>query len=71
VPRVDGRYLSFNYAIKRIKPAYVGTVAKENPWEVLHKIRWGHPTAMMISLNFLTPEEQNDVLAFCQTLPEK
>lgn len=51
------------------KPVYVGTAANNNPWETLHKIRWGHPGSQMISLLFLGLKEQLDVLAFCQTLP--
>lgn len=53
------------------QPAYVGTEANENPWEVLHKIRWGHPREPMISLVFLSLKEQLDVLAFCQALPQE
>lgn len=52
-------------------PEYIGTVANKNPWEALHKIRWGHPGAQMISLFFLTLKDQLDVLSFCQTLPDK
>jgi thiosulfate dehydrogenase len=53
------------------KPAYIGTVSNKNPWETLHKIRWGHPGSQMISLLFLELKEQLDVLSFCQTLPGK
>jgi thiosulfate dehydrogenase len=51
------------------KPEYIGTAASRNPWETLHKIRWGHPRSQMISLLFLDLKEQLDVLSFCQTLP--
>jgi len=53
------------------RPVYIGTIANENPWETLHKIRWGHPGAPMISLLFLDLKEQLDVLAFCQSLPRE
>jgi mono/diheme cytochrome c family protein len=53
------------------KPEYLGTVANNHPWETLHKIRWGHPGAPMISLVFLELKEQLDVLTFCQSLPQK
>jgi thiosulfate dehydrogenase len=63
---IDGKDINFK---TEEKPEYVGTVAKNNPWETLHKIRWGHPGSQMISLLFLGLIEQLDVLAFCQTLP--
>ncbi|MBI4849480.1 MAG: hypothetical protein HY808_13045 [Nitrospirae bacterium] len=64
----DGKAINFK---DEKNPEYLGTVAKKNPWETLHNIRWGHPGSQMISLLFLGLKEQLDVLAFCQTLPEK
>ncbi len=64
---VDGREMNFNEEKKGIE--YVGTVANENPWETLHKIRWGHPNTPMVPLVFLGLKEQLDVLSFCQALP--
>jgi thiosulfate dehydrogenase len=64
----DGKEINFK---DEKKPEYMGTVANKNPWETLHKIRWGHPGTPMISLLFLELKEQLDVLAFCQALPEK
>lgn len=32
---------------KKDAPAYLANLASENPWEVLHKIRFGHPDAKM------------------------
>jgi len=64
----DGKEMNFG---SQEKPEYVGTIARGNPWEALHKIRWGHPGSQMISLLFLGLKEQLDVLSFCQTLPEK
>lgn len=64
----DGKEMNFN---KPEDPEYVGTVASKNPWEALHKIRWGQPSERMIALHFLSLKEQLDVLAFCQTLPVK
>lgn len=63
----DGKDINFK---DEKKPEYIGTVAKRNPWETLHKIRWGHPATPMISLVFLDLKSQLDVLAFCQALPE-
>ncbi len=64
----DGKEINFS---DEKKPEYIGTVANKNPWETLHKIRWGHPGTPMISLLFLELKEQLDVLSFCQALPEK
>lgn len=65
---MDGKEINFK---DEKEPEYVGTVAKKNPWESLHKIRWGHPGTPMIALHFLELKEQLDVLAFTQSLPEK
>jgi thiosulfate dehydrogenase len=64
----DGKEINFK---DEKKPEFVGTVANKNPWETLHKTRWGHPGTPMISLLFLELKEQLDVLAFCQSLPQK
>jgi thiosulfate dehydrogenase len=50
--------------------ADVGALAADNPWEVLHKIRWGHPGTSMPSMvvNGLTTQQQVDILAYAQTL---
>ncbi|HUU42108.1 MAG TPA: hypothetical protein VMW42_14330 [Desulfatiglandales bacterium] len=64
----DGKEINFN---DEKAPEYIGTVSNNNPWEVLHKIRWGQPGSQMISLLFLGLKEQLDVLSFCQTLPDK
>lgn len=62
----DGKEINFK---DEKKPEYLGTVANGNPWETLHKVRWGYPGSSMISLVFLELKEQLDVLAFCQALP--
>jgi thiosulfate dehydrogenase len=53
------------------EPVYVGTLADDNPWETLHKIRWGHPGSVMTSAVELglTDQETVDILAYTQTLP--
>ena len=38
---------ALNLAHDKDKPEYVGTIAGKNPWETLHKIRFGHPGAFM------------------------
>jgi thiosulfate dehydrogenase len=52
-------------------PEYVGTVAVANPWEFLHKIRFGHPGASMPAFDLLRRPIQDsvDVGAFSATLP--
>ena len=48
----------------------VGKAARDNPWEILHKIRFGQPGTQMpaaIKAN-LTVQEQVDILTYAQTL---
>jgi mono/diheme cytochrome c family protein len=47
----------------------LGTLAKENPWEALHKILNGHPAESMPALRALGMPVLVDVLAYVQTLP--
>jgi thiosulfate dehydrogenase len=53
------------------KPEYIGTVAQKNPWEFMHKARYGQPGVPMISLITLPIEAIADILAYAQTLPAK
>lgn len=53
------------------EPAYVGTEANANPWEVMHKIRTGHPGVEMVSLGAFSVQTAVDVLAYTKTLPQK
>lgn len=64
----DGKNRNFG---DTTEPEYVGTLANDNPWETLHKIRWGHPASLMTSAVEigLTDQETVDVLAYSQTLP--
>jgi mono/diheme cytochrome c family protein/ribosomal protein L37AE/L43A len=52
-------------------PEYLGTLANGNPWETLHKIRYGHPGSSMPSTvaNGLTTQDAVDILTYSQTLP--
>ena len=52
---------------------FVGTVAADNPWEVIHKISNGQPGAVMpAGLNMSwTFQDMLDILAYIQTLPQK
>ena len=51
--------------------AFVGTEANANPWEVMAKIRHGHPGVEMIGLAAFPMQTSADVLAYTKTLPEK
>ena len=64
----DGRRLNFG---TRTEPSFVGSEAQANPWEVLHKIRNGHPGAEMISLRALSLSDAAAVLAYARALPAK
>ena len=64
----DGKLINFRTPKD---PEYVGTVANENPWEMLHKIRMGQPGVPMISMLAFDVQEHVDILAYSQTLPQK
>lgn len=64
----DGRALNWGDSDS---PGYVGTEAQGNPWEVLHKIRFGHPGVEMPALTAFPIESAVDVLSYAQTLPAK
>ncbi|MDH5410741.1 MAG: c-type cytochrome [Alphaproteobacteria bacterium] len=64
----DGRALNWG---DEKEPAYIGTEANANPWEILHKIRNGHPGVEMVSLRAFEIQTAVDVLAYSKTLPVK
>ena len=64
----DGKEMNFKTADN---PEYIGTVAQANPWETLHKIRFGQPGVGMVALDVLDIEDLVDILAYSQTLPAK
>ncbi len=53
-------------------PEYYGTIASDNPWEFVHKARFGQPGVAdmpaLVDLGF-TDQEYIDLLAYAQTLP--
>ncbi len=49
----------------------LGTLASENPWESLHKIRNGQPGVGMVALRVLSVRDQVDVLSYMQTLTKR
>lgn len=69
----DGRERNFK---DDAHPEYVGSVAKKNPWEALHKIRNGQPGAFVMGdpmphmNDKISLQEQIDLLSYMQTLPE-
>jgi thiosulfate dehydrogenase len=65
---LDGRALNWG---SKEEPGFVGTEARQLPWEVLHKIRNSHPGAAMMNMRALTLKDAVDTLAYAQTLPEK
>lgn len=48
-----------------------GMVAKDDPWQALHKILNGHPGDKMPALRVLEPQVLVDILAHIQTLPRE
>jgi len=68
----DGKKLNFG---TDKEPEYIGTLAKDNPQEFLHKVRAGQPGSEppMPSTLVLgwTMQQIVDVLTYAQTLPEK
>lgn len=64
----NGKLLNFG---SEAEPEYVGTVASDNPWETLHKIRFGQPGTTMPSsiVNGWSTQDAIDVLGYAQTLP--
>lgn len=62
----DGKAINFR---DEKKPEFIGTVASENPWETLHKVRFGQPGVGMVSLTALDLQTLVDIVAYSQTLP--
>jgi thiosulfate dehydrogenase len=67
---IDGRTMNFGSAEE---PEFVGTIARDNPWEFIHKAAFGQPGAPMPSGLRLgwSLDEIADLLAFAQTLPSQ
>ena len=64
----DGRAINFG---DEDEPVYVGTLALDNPWEIIHKVRAGQPgTAMPAAIDAgWSLQEVVDLMAFLQILP--
>jgi thiosulfate dehydrogenase len=65
----DGTDLNFGTLLD---PIYVGTIANENPWEFLQKVRFGHPASPMPAAERIlwTDDQLRDVGAYAATLPQ-
>lgn len=52
---------------------WVGKIANKNPWEFLHKVRFGHPGSKMPAAHGSTASLQDllDLSAYAQTLPRE
>jgi thiosulfate dehydrogenase len=64
----DGKKINFG---NEVRPEYLGNLAAGNPWEVLHKIRFGQPGESMpagIAIGW-SVQDAVDVLSHTQTLP--
>lgn len=64
----DGRTINFG---DEEEPEYVGTIAADNPWEFIHKVRAGQPGTGMPSAidSGWSLQDVVDVLSHAQTLP--
>jgi thiosulfate dehydrogenase len=65
----DGTLINFG---DDVDPEHIGGLARRNPWEFLHKTRFGHPGSPMPSLDLLRWELQRvaDIGAYSETLPD-
>jgi thiosulfate dehydrogenase len=67
----DGMAINFNDSVT--DPEFIAGLANGNPWEVLHKMRFGQPGVSSMPSTIdggWTLEEQGAVLAYAQSLPE-
>jgi thiosulfate dehydrogenase len=64
----DGQAINFG---NEDEPEYVGSIAIDNPWEFIHKVRAGQPGTRMPSAIELGWSIQDvvDLLSYSQTLP--
>ncbi len=64
----DGRMINFG---NDEEPEYVGTIAVDNPWEFIHKVRVGQPGTNMPSSieDGWSTQDVIDVLTYSQSLP--
>ena len=49
----------------------LGKLSNDNPWEVLHKVRFGQPNEEMPALISFGSQVAVDLLAYLQSLPQE
>lgn len=64
----DGKAMNFG---DEDEVEVIGTMANDNPWEFMHKARFGQPGVAMVGLVALPIQDVVDILAYAQTLPGK
>ncbi|MHA1538141.1 MAG: c-type cytochrome [Alphaproteobacteria bacterium] len=64
----DGRAINFH---DEGNPEFVGTIAREAPWELMHKLMNGQPGAAMPAFGVLPRQLLADIVAHAQSLPAK
>ncbi|MEO5373664.1 MAG: c-type cytochrome [Alphaproteobacteria bacterium] len=64
----DGKAQNFGSAKD---PEYLGTIAAEDPWELLHNARHGHPGDAMPANLWMDMTIISNIGAYAQTLPVK
>jgi len=65
---LDGTLINFGSSDKK---EFVGTVAAGNPWEMMHKLRFGQPLTPMPALLALPNQDMLDILSYTQSLPQQ
>jgi thiosulfate dehydrogenase len=62
---------AINFSANDADPEYPSTLAQDNPWEFIHKTRFGQPGELMHAGEVLglTTQDYADLLAYVQTLP--
>ncbi len=65
----DGMFLNFG---TQQAPSYIGTLANGNPWEFLHKVRFGHPGSSMPATDLLhwSVQDAADIGIYSASLPQ-
>jgi len=61
----DGTMINFKEAPKEV---FVGDAIRGNPWEALHKVRFGHPGSQMSALFPFGKKTAADILSYAQDL---
>lgn len=66
---IDGKAIDFDSDPAAVE--YVGTIGVDNPWELLHKVRFGQPgePSMPAMLRWASIDQSCDLMTYTQTLP--